>query len=124
MKLNGRAAIITGTSSNIGGGIAAILAFSLLTVVSSYVFFDLLVLSGGLIFGQKVFAGKPTSAIFGTAFSTFLLILGNVISLTGEAGEKVWTRVFQIGIAVMYLVTAFRIVDFITNTYKKHQDGQ
>jgi hypothetical protein len=66
------------------------------------------------LIGQKLFSQKLLSGLFGTAFSTFLLILGNVTSFVGEAGEMVWTRIFQLAIVVIYVVVAFYLVnDFI-----------
>ena len=58
---------------------------------------------------------RKKNGFFGTAFSTFLLILGNVTSFIGEAGEMVWTRIFQLAVVVVYLVLAFFLVNhFIT----------
>jgi hypothetical protein len=102
-------------AANLGGGLVAIVAYNLLTVVPNLIFLGLLTLLAGLIFGEKLFNGKPLSALFGTAFSTFLLILGNVTSFIGEAGEMVWTRILQLAIVVVYLVTGFFLADhFIT----------
>jgi hypothetical protein len=95
----------------VGGGLAAIVAFNLLTVVPNLILLGLLTLLFGLFFGEKLFSGKPVSALYGTAFSTFLLILGNVTSFIGEAGEMVWTRIFQLAIVVIYLLTAFFLAD-------------
>jgi hypothetical protein len=100
--------------ANLGGGIMAIMVFNLLTISASYLYFGILTLLTGLLFANKVFEKKPAAALFGMAFSTFLLILGNVISLAGEAGEKVWLRLFQIGIAMVYLIIAFGIVNRTT----------
>lgn len=97
--------------ANLGGGIAAIVAYNLLTVVPNLIFLGLLTLLTGFIFGEKLFSHQPASALFGTAFSTFLLILGNVTSFIGEAGEMVWTRILQLGIVVVYLVLAFFLVN-------------
>ena len=102
--------------ANLGGGIAAIIAFNLLTVVPDFVFLGLLTLLAGLIFGRKLFEAKPLSALFGTAFSTFLLILGNVSQFVGVAGKMVATRILQLGIVVVYIVAAFYLVNhFIPN---------
>jgi hypothetical protein len=98
-------------AANLGGGIAAIVAYNLLTVVSNLIFLGLLTLLTGLIFGKKLFSHTPISTLFGTAFSTFLLILGNVTSFIGEAGEMVWTRILQLAIVVIYLVTGFFLAD-------------
>lgn len=101
--------------ANMGGGLAAIVAYNLLTIVPNLIFLGLLTLLTGLIFGEKLFSRKPLSMLFGTGFSTFLLILGNVTSFIGEAGEMVWTRIFQLAIVVVYLVIGFFLADhFIT----------
>lgn len=97
--------------ANFAGGMAAILAFNLLTIVPNIFFLGMLVLLGGLIFGKKLFDRKPVSQMFGMAYSTFLLILGNVTSFRGEAGEAVWSRIFQLGFVVIYIVIAFTLVD-------------
>ena len=99
--------------ANLGGGLAAILAFNLLTVVTELYFAGLLTLFFSLIFGERLFSNKPLSALFGTAYSTFLLIVGNVTSTTGEAGEIVWARIFQLTIVVVYLVVAFSFLDYL-----------
>lgn len=96
--------------ANLGGGLAAILVFNLLTAATSFIYSGILTLLIGLLFANGLFSGKPTAPLFGMAYSTFLLILGNVISLTGEAGDIVWARVFQIGIAMVYMVIAFRVI--------------
>ena len=92
--------------ANLTGGVAAILTFNLLVVVPQYSFFLLLIFLFGLLFGQQVFSGKPTASLYGTAFSTFLLVLGSVTTSDGEVGSKVWTRLLQIGVAVTYTVLA------------------
>lgn len=97
--------------ANLGGGLAAIVVFNLLTAATSFIFSGILTLLVGLLFAKGLFSHKPAAPLFGMAFSTFLLILGNVISLAGEAGDMVWTRIFQIGIAMLYMVLAFRLID-------------
>ena len=98
-------------AANLGGGLAAIAAFNLLTVVPNLFFMALITVLTGLLFGAGLFTGKPAAALFGTGFSTFLLILGNVTSIFGEAGEMVWSRIFQLGIVVVYIVVAFYVVN-------------
>jgi hypothetical protein len=95
--------------ANLGGGLAAILVYNLLTVAPSYLFSGFLTLLAGLLFAPGIFSGKPVAALTGMAFSTFLLIQGNVVSMAGEAGEVMWGRVMQIGIVMIYLVLGFRI---------------
>ena len=106
-------------AANLGGGLAAIIAYNLITIVPDILFFGMLVLLTGLLFGKGVFSRKPAATLYGMAFSTFLLILGDVISFTGDAGEKVWTRIFQLSIVVIYIVIAFRLVDHFSSSKKE-----
>ena len=96
---------------NAMGGVAAIAAFNLLTVVPELVFFLGLCLLGGLFFGDRLLGGGKFAPLFGMAFSTMVLLLGSTTSGTGEAGSAAWTRIFQIMIAVVYVVTAFGLLE-------------
>jgi len=109
--------------ANLGGGLAAIIVFNLLSAATSFLYSGILTLLVGLVFGNGLFGDKPASPLFGMAFSTFLLILGNVISLAGEAGDIVWIRIVQIGIAMIYMVLAFRLVDHIGFVKKLKSEG-
>ena len=96
---------------NLIGGIAAIIVYEVFTVVPEFFYFVILVLFIGLIFGKQVFSGKPKAALWGMGYSTFLLVICSTTA-TGmtEADAKVWTRVFQIMIAVIYIVAAFGLI--------------
>ncbi len=51
------------------------------------------------------------ASVYGMAFSTLLLIIGSVTGSDGDgAGGKVWSRVFQIMVAVVYAVSAFGLI--------------
>ncbi len=102
--------------ANFAGGLASIVVYNLLTVVPEMPFLALMVLLFGLIFGQKLFSGKPAAPLYGMAFSTFILVLGSVTSSDGDAGEKVWERLFQISTAVIYVVIAFKILNYYTKS--------
>lgn len=105
--------------ANILGGVLAILGFNLLSTVPNFTFMILLVLSMGLIFGNLIFSNHKLAPVFASGFSTFLLILGSVMSSDAEAGEKVWPRVIQISMSVIYVVVAFRILDSYANHKRK-----
>ena len=103
--------------ANISGGLAAILVFNLLVIVPNLLFFSLLVLLSGLYFGNRLFSQRPLASLYGMAFSTFLLVLGSVTSSAeGEAGETVWQRILQIGLAVIYIVVAFGLADHLSRS--------
>jgi len=95
---------------NLMGGIAAIVMFELLVMVPEFVFLLLVTLFAGLFFGSRLFSGAPTAPLFGTAYSTMLIVVLSATSAYGEADTKAWTRVLQIIAAVVYLVVAFAAV--------------
>lgn len=99
--------------ANILGGIFGILAYQLLVMAPSFIFMMLLVLLVGFAFAQKLFSDNKYGGIFGSAFSTFLLILGSVTASDDEAGSKVWDRIIQISMAVIYVVATFGLLDRI-----------
>jgi hypothetical protein len=97
---------------NVMGGAAAIVMYELLAMMPEFYFLILLTLLAGLVFGAKVFSDKPTAKLYGMAFSTLLLVIGSTTaSGSDEAGSKVYTRVAQIVIAVVYVVMAFGVAD-------------
>lgn len=105
--------------ANLMGGVAAILVFALLTIVPEFIFLLLMTLLMGLFFGKRLFSEKPAAKLYGSAFSTFLLVLGSVTTSEGSAGAKVWSRVFQIGMAVVYVVVATGLLHYYTQQRKK-----
>ena len=105
--------------ANILGGVVAILGYKLISTVPNFTFMILLVLSIGLLFGNLIFSSHKLSPVLASGFSTFLLILGSVMSSDAEAGDKVWTRVIQIAMAVIYVVVAFRVLNYFANHKRK-----
>ncbi|UCE01512.1 MAG: DUF2955 domain-containing protein [Candidatus Latescibacterota bacterium] len=93
------------------GGAAAILFYELLVLVPEFVFLVLLTLLTGMLFGARLFSGKPTAPLYGMAYSTVLLVIGSTTSSSGDAGAKVYTRILQILCAVVYVVTAFGTIE-------------
>jgi hypothetical protein len=110
--------------ANLAGGVSAILAYNLLVVVPDFFFLILITLVISLYFGEKVYSGKPTASLYGTAFSTYLLVLGSVTASEGDAGEKVWDRILQIGIAVTYVVLANWFLHRISNSNKTSESNE
>lgn len=92
------------------GGVVAIIVYELLVFVPAFEFLLMLTLLCGLVFGARVFSGKPTGALFALAFSTVVLVIGSTTSGSSEAGGKAIDRVIQISVAVLYVVTAFTVI--------------
>ena len=96
---------------NLLGGIFAIVAYELVVMTPLFFFFVLMVLATALFFATRLFSSSPKAPLFGMGFSTFLLIMGQSTTGTDDAGGKVWMRVIMIMIAVIYVVTAFGIME-------------
>lgn len=107
--------------ANVLGGIFGIIAYNLLVMVPNFVFMMLVTLSVGLFFGNRLFSDRKTAGIYGSGFSTFLLILGSVTSSDAEAGDEVWSRLIQIGVAVIYVVVAFGILERLEKVNMKKE---
>jgi len=105
--------------ANILGGLFAIIGYQLLVFVPMLPFMILITLLIGFVFGSKLFSDSKLAPIFGTGFSTFLLILGSVTSSDDEAGSAVWSRLIQIAVAVIYVVIAFGILHYYQNKKSK-----
>lgn len=108
--------------ANLAGGIGAIVAYELLVITPVFVFMLLLVVLFGLIYGAGVFSNKPTAQLYGTAFSTFLVILGMTTSGESEAGAKVYTRIVLIMIAVIYVVVASGVVAALFKSFSRRSN--
>jgi hypothetical protein len=107
-NFKGGLALIIGNSI---GGVAAIIVYELLVIVPEFPFMLLLTLLAGLLLGAKVFSRTPTAPLYGMAFSTLLLVIGQTTSASGEAEAKVYTRVAQIMLAAVYVVFAFGLIE-------------
>jgi len=105
--------------ANLAGGIGAIIAYELLVISPVFVFMLLLVILFGLIYGAGLFSDKPTAQLYGTAFSTFLIIIGMTTSGESEAGAKVYTRIVLIMIAVIYVVVASGVVTALFKSFSR-----
>lgn len=96
---------------NLAGGLLAICTYELLTVVPNLIFFLLVSTGICLVIASHLFSDSPYAPLFGMAFSTYLLIIGSTTSGgEADAGSKVWTRVLQIMMAVVYIAVAFGFI--------------
>ncbi|HAW52147.1 MAG TPA: hypothetical protein DCX54_07450 [Flavobacteriales bacterium] len=111
--------------ANILGGLLAIIAYQLICVFPNVIFIMLLTALVGLYCGKHLFSNDPKGAIYGSAFSTYLLVLGSVLSAeSGDAGEKTWDRIIQISIAILYVVSAFAFLnEFFFSKYMKSEQS-
>jgi len=89
-------------ASTVIGGIAAILAWQLLSIHSSLLLYCLLVVLAGLIFGPRIFKGPGMQAAAGTwsyAYLTMLIILAPAVldqQSGSSAGGAFWSRLIML----------------------------
>jgi len=106
---NGKPLIV----GNLMGGIVAMFAYEVFVIIPEYFFMLIIIFLSGLFFGYRLFLGKKNSALFGMAYSTFVLIIGSVTgTFDEEANIKVYFRVIEIMVAVIYLVSAFGLIEY------------
>jgi len=96
---------------NIIGGAATLLFYWLLITVPNIFFFILLYTGTALLFAFRVFSGKPSAQYFKTGFSALTLIIGGAILSTDQAGAEIGDRIFQVMLAVLYVVFVSVSVD-------------
>ena len=88
--------------------------YQLLVIMPSFAFLLLLTLLAGLLFGARAFSDRPTAKLFSMAYTTLLLVIASVTaggSGDDGAGSKVYTRVTQIIVAVVWVVLASGVAD-------------
>jgi hypothetical protein len=97
--------------ANVGGGVVTILVYNLLVAVPEFGFSIVLMLLTTLLIGQRRFSDAPTAGLYGSAMNTVLIVIGGVTTSTGEAGAKIYVRIAQIIIAVIYIVVSLGLLE-------------
>ena len=101
--------------ANLFGGLAGILAYNVLVIAPSYVLYIFLILSVAFYFVFNIYSGKKTAPIFRISFNTFFVTMGVIATSTNEAGNTIWERILQIGLAVLYVIIAFKVLNTFNN---------
>lgn len=101
--------------ANIFGGLAGLLAYNILVIAPSYVLYIFLIISVAFYFVINLYSGKKTAPIFKISFNTFFVVMGVISTSTDEAGATIWERILQIGLAIIYVVVAFKIINTFNN---------
>lgn len=107
--------------ANFLGGGFAVVAYNLLTVTPTFFFYIFLILAAGIYFTYHMHSDKPTAPIFAIAYRAFFVVMGTIASSSNEAGGLVVDRLFGIGIAIIYVVLAYKIVTYFNDprTYER-----
>jgi len=96
---------------NLTGGIATIIFYQLIVIVPNIFFFVMLFLGTSLLFAQYIFSDNPYAPFLKTGFSALVMIIGESVLGASDAGTSVWERVFQVMIAVTYVIVAFKVLE-------------
>lgn len=101
-------------AANVGGGIVAIVFFQLLTATPQLGFLVTGFFLLALLFGQQIFSDKPTAPLYGSAFSTVLVLIGTGTSAYGDqADAKFFERIALLLVAVTYVIFTLSLLQSI-----------
>ena len=98
-------------AANIAGGLVTVLFFQFLQVSPTYLFLIAGFFALALMFGRGLFSNRPVAPLFGSAFSTVLILIGSATSTFSEgAGSEFYQRIVLIILAVCYVVGALSLL--------------
>jgi hypothetical protein len=103
--------------STFAGGLAAVIAWKILSVWPSLTLYALLVALAGLFFGQRIFEGRGLhkhAATWTYAFLTMIVVLAPAVldsDFGSAAGARFYDRLFMFGWATLYAVGAVFVFD-------------
>jgi hypothetical protein len=100
--------------ANVAGGLLAQVVFHLFVAVPTLPMMLLVMFGVVLFIGPRRFSDRPTAALYTTALSTLLVILGpSVMSSSAEPDAKFLVRVLQIALASAYLLVGFSTLGWV-----------
>jgi Protein of unknown function (DUF2955) len=109
---SGRRVALVLLLGNLLGGVAAVVAYNLLSAAPTIGFLASLLLLIGLLFGQQIARGGACAPLFVTGLVTFLIVFGTgVAPLFDEPGATLTQRLFNIGLACTYAFLALALLD-------------
>ena len=110
--------------ANALGGVIAIVIYNLLVIVPEFVFLLLLIFIVSLLFAEKIFSDDPYAALYSTAFTAVLLLIGSSMGIvSGSAASNFMARIVQIMAAAAYIVLAFYIISRLSG-YRARVNGE
>jgi uncharacterized membrane protein YccC len=106
-----RGRIVVGLlAGNLIGGVAATLAYGLVTLLPILVMLFLITLLVGLILAARLYTPSPLAPVFGVALSTFLILFGLGLAPIGEgSGAAFMTRIIDVALAWLYAIGAIAL---------------
>jgi hypothetical protein len=92
--------------SNGIGGLLAIAAFSILSIVPNIVFYSLFIGLIAILMATKIYTVPEKAPIFATAFSTLLVLVGSTLISSGDIDSNTFIRIFQLVLIGIYMILA------------------
>ncbi len=98
----------------VGGGLLAFLIYEILVIIPMFSFFLLLIFGLTLVLGHHIIKSGKYAQYLIKGFSAFIIIFGtSITSLGADAGGKVYIRIIQISLVIIYLILALRLIENI-----------
>jgi uncharacterized membrane protein YccC len=97
--------------STLLGGIAALVVYWLLVAVPEFHFFLALMLFVALAFGQGIYSDHPLAPYLTSALIVVFVLVGGSTGEGKDIVEKLVTRFLLISAAVIYIVSAFYVLE-------------
>lgn len=92
---------------NLVGGIAASLAYGMVTLLPILAMLFLVTLLAGLVLAGRLFGPSPLAPVFGIALSTFLILFGLGLAPIGDgSGAAFISRIVDVALASLYAIGA------------------
>ncbi len=101
--------------ANFLGGTFAILAYNLLTITPTFSFYIFLIIGAGIYFTYHMHSNKASAPAFAIAYRAFFVVMGTIASSSDEAGGLVAIRLFGIGLAVVYVIVAYKVMMYFND---------
>jgi MFS family permease len=101
--------------ANLFGGACGVVVYNLLTITPTFFFYIFLMLVVGLFFTYHIFSGKKTVPIYTIAYRTFFLVMGIISNSSESVGDSIVERLFGIGMAVVYVVLAYKVLTYLND---------
>jgi len=103
-------AVIGLLAGNLIGGVAATLAYGIVTLLPILVMLFLVTLLAGLILAGRLYARTPPAPVFGIALSTFLILFGMGLAPIGDGSSAAFvTRIIDVALASLYAIGAIAL---------------
>ena len=107
----GKQAGINSLISTLLGGAFAWMFYWLIVAVPEYYFYVVLMFLTALFFGINVFSERPTAKYYNSALIALLILVNGSMAADAAFTEKFIMRVILITLAVVYIVTALKVLD-------------